>query len=78
MYLYLAMDEDGDDETPSQNGMVNGDGPSEPSKPKVRLSYEEYKHMANLMVIHLRQEEEKKEGREQDRVQGFHHTPVTW
>ncbi|CAB3979404.1 zygotic DNA replication licensing factor mcm6-B-like [Paramuricea clavata] len=58
-----AMDEDGDDETPAENGMVNGhgDGPSETSKSKVRLSYEDYKHMANLMIMHIRHEEDKRE-----------------
>ena len=57
------MDEDGDDETPSENGMVNGHGDGTGETKKVRLSYEDYKHMANLMVIHIRQEEDKKEGR---------------
>jgi hypothetical protein len=61
----MDEDEDGDDETPAENGMVNGhgDGPSETSKSKVRLSYEDYKHMANLMIMHIRHEEDKREGR---------------
>ena len=59
MSFDLAMDEDGDDddEVPTENNMVNGH--SETSKTKARVTYEEYKHMANLMVIHLRSEEEK-------------------
>ena len=65
-FLNLEMDEDGNE--PVQNGMVNGhshenDTPSDPnaaSKPKVRLSYDDYKQMANLLVIHIRQEEEKR------------------
>lgn len=65
--LYLAMEEDAEEDTPREDGMVNGhghgDGSSEAPKPKVRLSYEDYKHMANLMVMHIRHEEDKREGR---------------
>ena len=65
-FLNLEMDEDGNE--PVQNGMVNGhshenDTPSDPnaaSKPNVRLSYDDYKQMANLLVIYIRQEEEKR------------------
>ena len=62
-YFHLAMDEDGDDDTPSENGMVNGHGDGESSRLRVRLTYEDYKHMANLMTIYIRQEENKREGR---------------
>ena len=55
-------DDDGNDETPAVNGMVNGHGDDETTKPKVRVSFEVYKHMANLMVLHIRSEEEKREG----------------
>lgn len=60
------MDEDDHDE-PSQNGMLNGYSHDDvstdqtaASKPRVRLSYEDYKNMANLMVMYIRQEEEKR------------------
>jgi len=47
------------------NGQVNGDAPKEKEKEKkkkLKLSFEEYKAIANLLVLHLRREEEKEEG----------------
>ena len=70
-FFFIAMDEDDEEETPSVNGVVNGhsDGRNEASKAPARLSYEEYIHMSNLMIIHIRSEEEKREGKKQHTVQ---------
>ncbi|XP_046846761.1 DNA replication licensing factor MCM6-like [Xenia sp. Carnegie-2017] len=57
-----GMNEDENDVTPAENGLINGHGDaSGTSKSRVRLSYEDYRQMANLIVIHIREEEEKKE-----------------
>ena len=59
------MEEGDEEETPSGNVQVNGhsDGRNETSKTPARLTYEEYVHMSNLMILHLRSEEEKREGK---------------
>lgn len=57
------MNEDENDVTPAENGLINGHGDASGTlKSRVRLSYEDYRQMANLIVIHIREEEEKKEG----------------
>merc|ERR1712142_666679 len=45
------------------NGHVNGDAPvkEKEKKKKLKLSFEEYKAIANLLVLHLRREEEREE-----------------
>ena len=45
---------------PANNGMVNGET-GQPSKPMLRVSYEEYKRLAQLLIRRLRKEEEKSE-----------------
>merc|ERR1712212_1233757 len=48
------------------NGDVNGDHPpkEKEKKKKLKLSFEEYKAIANLLVLHLRREEEREEAGE--------------
>lgn len=62
-YFPSAMDEDGVEDTPAENGMVNGnghvDGSSETTQPKARMSYDDYHKMANLLIGHIAEEEEK-------------------
>ncbi|XP_048579997.1 zygotic DNA replication licensing factor mcm6-A [Nematostella vectensis] len=68
------METDNNEETqPSQNGIngtVNGNNgeatttesvADHSTKPKLRLTFKEYKEMANLLVFHIRREEEKSE-----------------
>eukprot|EP00112_Aurelia_sp_Birch-Aquarium-sp1_P012776 Seg2690.3 transcript_id=Seg2690.3/GoldUCD/mRNA.D3Y31 product="Zygotic DNA replication licensing factor mcm6-B" protein_id=Seg2690.3/GoldUCD/D3Y31 len=68
------MNVDEDSERPQENSeqQTNGDAPNEESnakssqqpKRKLKLKYEEYRKLANMIVIHLRQEEEKTEEEE--------------
>ena len=63
------MNVDEDSERPQENSeqqtngdLPNGDSQAKPSqqpKRKLKLKYEEYRKLANMIVIHLRQEEEK-------------------
>jgi len=57
---------DAENVAPPVNGQVNGDVPhkekEKEKKKKLKLSFEEYKAIANLLVLHLRREEEKEEG----------------
>ncbi len=58
--------ENGIEEHPQENG-VDQRPPEEPVKPekvvkKIRVTYEEYRTIANLLILHLRQIEESSEG----------------
>ena len=64
------MDVDADDNNQSShpsgmvNGIANGDSHKETeqiTKSKLRLTYEEYRRIANLIVVHMRKEEERLE-----------------
>lgn len=45
-------------ETPAESTGPDGDTPA-PHKKGLKLSYEEYKQMANLMVLYMRRQEEE-------------------
>ena len=47
--------------TPTQESQASAD--SGPKKAGLKLSYDEYKNMANLFVIYMRRQEEHAEGR---------------
>ena len=48
---------------PQENGIDSQQPPEKPTQPekpvrKIRVTYEEYRTIANLLILHLRQEEE--------------------
>ncbi|XP_076354711.1 minichromosome maintenance 6 isoform X1 [Tachypleus tridentatus] len=68
IHLYEEHDDDGQVDENSINGIVNGDTHKtiedidaekevQPQKKGLKLSYEQYKAMSNMLVLHLRQEE---------------------
>ncbi len=49
---------EGDAGQPKENGLDAHPPPEKPVK-RIRVTYEEYKTIANLLILHLRQVEEK-------------------
>jgi len=64
------MEADSENIPPPNPNIPNGEKEKEPEpkekKKKLKLSFEEYKAIANLLVIHLRREEEREEAGETD------------
>lgn len=44
---------------PSPSGEEKGDAHPAPSKRSLKLSYEEYRHLGNVMILHMRKHEEE-------------------
>lgn len=58
--MYTLYTEDA--ETPAEATGPDGDAPAPPKK-GLKLTYEEYKQMANLMVLYMRRQEEEALGK---------------
>ena len=61
---YLAIsDEENQDPGDSQQSAAAATADPAPAKKPIKLSYEEYKQMANLFVIYMRKQEEEAAGK---------------